>query len=178
MKGRSIEWFREICKVSLLVNFGVKSGLASSQLMAVSVQQHLYPKPGMWNLGEHPANFSTGSDGLPAAMAYEYPQSVLESSMIPSYHHPPTAQEQSNSPASTTPLSPGGNTHGTSLRDKSTKIKRAMSTPNVRGHATTDATSSALSADKRRNKLGYHRTSVACGKLAETHNTNRLVGVK
>lgn len=36
-------------------------------------------------------------------------------------------------------------------------LKRSASTPNVRGDA-------GLSmADKRRNKLGYHRTSVACG---------------
>ncbi|KAI9788859.1 MAG: hypothetical protein M1816_006523 [Peltula sp. TS41687] len=40
-------------------------------------------------------------------------------------------------------------------------IKRAASTPNVRGLATSDVT--AMSYDKRRNKLGYHRTSVACG---------------
>jgi hypothetical protein len=39
-----------------------------------------------------------------------------------------------------------------------------MSTPNVRGQASADAAALALSADKRRNKLGYHRTSVACGK--------------
>lgn len=37
-------------------------------------------------------------------------------------------------------------------------LKRSASTPNVRGGE------SGLSvADKRRNKLGYHRTSVACG---------------
>lgn len=37
-------------------------------------------------------------------------------------------------------------------------LKRSASTPNVRGGE------SGLSvADKKRNKLGYHRTSVACG---------------
>ena len=40
-------------------------------------------------------------------------------------------------------------------------LKRSASTPNVRGLI---AGESAMSmADKRRNKLGYHRTSVACG---------------
>lgn len=58
-----------------------------------------------------------------------------------------------------------GNVH---RRRRSTKgtmpaiIKRSASTPNVRGLASTDTTAMSL-ADKRRNKLGYHRTSVACG---------------
>lgn len=38
-------------------------------------------------------------------------------------------------------------------------LKRSASTPNVRGGETGMSV-----ADKRRNKLGYHRTSVACGK--------------
>lgn len=45
---------------------------------------------------------------------------------------------------------------------KDEKIKRAASTPNIRDQAAADA-SLAASAEKRRNKLGYHRTSVACG---------------
>ncbi|KFY01677.1 hypothetical protein O988_02606 [Pseudogymnoascus sp. VKM F-3808] len=42
--------------------------------------------------------------------------------------------------------------------DQGGKIKRSP-TPNIQGQAVADA---AL-AEKRRNKLGYHRTSVACG---------------
>ncbi|KAI9809282.1 MAG: hypothetical protein M1825_002573 [Sarcosagium campestre] len=43
-------------------------------------------------------------------------------------------------------------------------VKRSASTPNVRAQALADAASMSMSAaDKRRNKLGYHRTSVACG---------------
>jgi hypothetical protein len=41
-------------------------------------------------------------------------------------------------------------------------IKRAMSSPNVRGLGSDGGAASAL--DKKRNKLGYHRTAVACGK--------------
>ena len=41
-------------------------------------------------------------------------------------------------------------------------LKRSVSTPNVRGDA------GMSMADKRRNKLGYHRTSVACGMLSST----------
>ena len=43
-------------------------------------------------------------------------------------------------------------------------LKRSASTPNVR--------ESGMSvADKRRNKLGYHRTSVACGKCVRSNAT-------
>jgi hypothetical protein len=64
------------------------------------------------------------------------------------------------------------------------KLKRSLSTPTAgplsqpsaqhtptsqqSAQATQDAL--ALAAEKRRNKLGYHRTSVACGKFS-TWNT-------
>lgn len=43
-------------------------------------------------------------------------------------------------------------------------MKRAISSPNVRDLANLD-TSTMSSAEKKRNKLGYHRTAVACGKI-------------
>ena len=46
-------------------------------------------------------------------------------------------------------------------RKNSQSLKRSASTPNVRGLANSD--SGMTIAEKRRNKLGYHRTSVACG---------------
>ena len=46
-------------------------------------------------------------------------------------------------------------------RKNSASIKRSASTPNVRGMSTGDV--NITLAEKRRNKLGYHRTSVACG---------------
>ncbi|KAL8953044.1 MAG: hypothetical protein Q9222_001094 [Ikaeria aurantiellina] len=46
----------------------------------------------------------------------------------------------------------------------SSSLKRSASTPNVRGLVAGDGGMSL--ADKRRNKLGYHRTSVACGSKA------------
>lgn len=44
-------------------------------------------------------------------------------------------------------------------------VKRSVSTPNVHHAAAMSASSvgAQFSTDKRRNKLGYHRTSVACG---------------
>lgn len=135
--------------------------------MAVSVQAPLYSKLGMWVMGDPPTAFSSPDPDALSTMAYQYPlgNSGLESSsnMIPSYHHLPEEHGQSNSPADVTPLSPSFKNRGTSNSSKSAKIKRSMSTPNVRGQSSADA-ALALSAEKRRNKLGYHRTSVACGK--------------
>jgi hypothetical protein len=48
-------------------------------------------------------------------------------------------------------------------------LKRSSSTPNIRGQAAADE-ALAASAEKRRNKLGYHRTSVACSKYSKTLN--------
>ncbi|GJC77876.1 hypothetical protein ColLi_00714 [Colletotrichum liriopes] len=51
-----------------------------------------------------------------------------------------------------------------SFSQASLKLKRSMSTPNVRPRQanTSDPSQSGLAGDKKRNKLGYHRTSVAC----------------
>ena len=46
-------------------------------------------------------------------------------------------------------------------RKHSASLKRSASTPNVRGLMDGDV--GMTLAEKRRNKLGYHRTSVACG---------------
>ena len=48
-------------------------------------------------------------------------------------------------------------------RKSSTALKRSASTPNVRGSMNMNIDSGMTLAEKRRNKLGYHRTSVACG---------------
>lgn len=44
------------------------------------------------------------------------------------------------------------------VKHAASTLKRSASTPNVRG-----GEAGMSVADKRRNKLGYHRTSVACG---------------
>lgn len=46
-------------------------------------------------------------------------------------------------------------------------VKKSTSTPKVR--PVTDGEADDMSAaDKKRNKLGYHRTAVACGKLTRS----------
>lgn len=49
-------------------------------------------------------------------------------------------------------------------------LKRSASTPNVRGGETGMSV-----ADKRRNKLGYHRTSVACGRSCSENSRRKLI---
>ena len=53
-------------------------------------------------------------------------------------------------------------------RKQSASLKRSASTPNVRGFPNGDA--GMTLAEKRRNKLGYHRTSVACGMFPSMGN--------
>lgn len=50
-------------------------------------------------------------------------------------------------------------------------LKRSASTPNVRSLSQGDIHNAMLN-DKKRNKLGYHRTSVACGKSILPSNQN------
>ncbi|CAJ2513861.1 Uu.00g019800.m01.CDS01 [Anthostomella pinea] len=46
---------------------------------------------------------------------------------------------------------------------RASKLKRSVSTPNVRPQGMNDSDSLSLHGEKKRNKLGYHRTSIACG---------------
>jgi len=131
--------------------------------MAVSVQAPLYSKLDTWLM----TAFSSTDSDAHHIMAYQYPMgtSGLESSsnMIPSYHNLPQEDAHPDSPAHAMPSSPGSKNPGALTIVKSAKIKRSMSTPNVRGQSSADAAALALSAERRKNKLGYHRTAVACG---------------
>jgi hypothetical protein len=91
-------------------------------------------------------------------MSYEQPNHSSGAGAMP----PPIPSEQ--------PLSPRGAGEPESSLKKRKALKgkipadlrRSASTPHIRSLALSDA--SALSpTDKRRNKLGYHRTRVACG---------------
>ncbi|KAJ4356001.1 uncharacterized protein N0V89_004027 [Didymosphaeria variabile] len=48
-------------------------------------------------------------------------------------------------------------------KDKTAVIRRSSSTPHMRNLALGTSSELSPTGDKRRNKLGYHRTSVACG---------------
>lgn len=63
-------------------------------------------------------------------------------------------------------LSPSSARRRTSIRGgMPSTMKRAVSSPNVRDLANLE-TSAMSNAEKKRNKLGYHRTAVACGKFS------------
>lgn len=140
-----------------------------SQLMALCVQAPFGSKTGLWNMSDPPTDFPTAGSDAPASMGYQYPlpsMGMASPSMIPSIHTLPQDQSQQPSPPATTrgaspPSRPG------SVPSKVSKLKRSISSPNVRAPSAADAAALALSAEKKRNKLGYHRTSVACGKYFE-----------
>lgn len=119
-----------------------------------------------------------------AAMSYPYPDLVssgpgmdMQPSLlnhdfrglnnIPEYPPPPPP------PGPSEPSRDGGHHTPASSTVTNSKMKGSMSTPNVRGPASMD---DAASAEKRRNKLGYHRTSVACSEFAERRTVRRGVG--
>jgi len=70
----------------------------------------------------------------------------------PDQSHPPPSAEAS------------GKKRKSSRHKPPSDLKRSQSTPHMRGLAMADTSSISPTIDKRRNKLGYHRTSVACGK--------------
>lgn len=67
------------------------------------------------------------------------------------------SQQQLSHPAPPVAASPATVRRRKTPKHSISALKRSASTPNVRGDA------GMSMADKRRNKLGYHRTSVACG---------------
>ncbi|KAH9891396.1 hypothetical protein F4778DRAFT_784987 [Xylariomycetidae sp. FL2044] len=98
-------------------------------------------------------------------MPYQYPpplhsgagMGMPQSNYMPSYPTPTTAGMEGTS----MPLA----LRRESLSKRS-KLKRSFSTPNVRPQGMNDADqgSPGFPGEKKRNKLGYHRTTIACGK--------------
>ncbi|KAH8815274.1 hypothetical protein F5884DRAFT_665693 [Xylogone sp. PMI_703] len=137
--------------------------------MALSVQHQGRSMSNMWDMGDPPTSFSSMvSETIPISSTYQYPvpPGSLDPSttMIPSFHQLPLDPTPVHTPSDSKPSPPSINKNGGAMDSNAGKIKRSMSTPNVRSQSTMDAaTALAMSAEKRRNKLGYHRTSVACG---------------
>lgn len=131
-----------------------------------------------------PTNFASSphfvSDIRQSAMASEpelvHEQELHETSQPPlDMHLPPmdpldtSSFEQGNPvsislpPAPMMPLSTAAILSQRKRRRSTISLKRSASTPNVRGHHSHSSDAGMTLAEKRRNKLGYHRTSVACG---------------
>ena len=138
---------------------------ARAPYMAAGTTLKLGVRPGRRPILAGISSFQTHLAGVPFSMSFDHktPSSPVKiAEALPS----PFGNELDCSQGAPQNSLPGpGNVH---RRRRSTKgtmpaiIKRSASTPNVRGLASTDSVGTSL-ADKRRNKLGYHRTSVACG---------------
>jgi hypothetical protein len=138
------------------------------QLMAVGVQAALSSKTGSWNLARPILTTSSFSGSMTSIMSYQYPLppapdvDISPSNLINNYQLPILPPPNHSQPLNkASPIR-----RGASGPAKGGKMKRSSSSPNVRGQARADQTESAfisLADEKRRNKLGYHRTSVACG---------------
>jgi hypothetical protein len=136
--------------------------------MAVGLEAPQFSKNSHWNLALPTVRTPRTSDPMTSIMSYQYPLppapdvDVAPSNMISTYQLPAIAP-----PIQTQPLNKAAPVRrGPSGPSKTGKMKRSASSPNVRGQARADPPESAfisLADEKRRNKLGYHRTSVACG---------------
>ncbi|KZL87825.1 fungal zn binuclear cluster domain containing protein, partial [Colletotrichum incanum] len=110
---------------------------------------------------------------MESTMSYQYPPPLLSSGAEMDMSHPGYAPNYSAPVAVPSLMDP--RTQEQTLKERkesfsqaSLKLKRSMSTPNVRPRQanTSDPSQSGLAGDKKRNKLGYHRTSVACASPA------------
>jgi hypothetical protein len=136
--------------------------------MAVGLETAKFSKSGRWNITLPVVTTPRFRGSMTSIMSYQYPLppapdvDVSSSNMIHNYHLPAIAPPIRSQPLhKASPIR-----RGQSGLSKSGKMKRSASSPNVRGQARTDQPESAfisLADEKRRNKLGYHRTSVACG---------------
>lgn len=126
-------------------------------------------------------------------MSYHYaqaprdsPEAVLHAGLMSNYHQPTTSPmevrsvQQVHAAQQTHQLSPpsvllaqdtvvpfitGPGRHHPSA---TSTLRRSASTPNVRPQGTNDVELGPLGlpGEKKRNKLGYHRSSMACGRYS------------
>lgn len=106
-----------------------------------------------------------GRDIKNTVMASDPEEAVLESDVQPPLDSLSTSFDNGDPtsvpPPTMMPLTTAAMLSQRRRRKHSASLKRSASTPNVRGLPSDDA--GMTLAEKRRNKLGYHRTSVACG---------------
>lgn len=143
--------------------------------MAVVAQQPLQSKLAYWGSSGTTSTFkypAESPESMTDIMSYQYPpppQNGADMDMAPSGYMSNYSVPPPSSSMEVRPQEPS-----MSLKDrresisKMMRLKRSLSTPNVRPAQTPPDHAAALAADKRRNKLGYHRTSVACGKHRTT----------
>ena len=89
---------------------------------------------------------------------------VSEHVPVPNVMEPEAVIRDSDEDEPESPSTPGSKRKAS--HSASGVLKRTMSSPTVLGLGVEGVALSA--ADKKRNKLGYHRTAVACGKADTT----------
>ncbi|OLN94303.1 hypothetical protein CCHL11_02970 [Colletotrichum chlorophyti] len=103
-------------------------------------------------------------------MSYQYQPHLAPTGSEMNMSHPGYAPNYSAPAPMISMMDP--RTHDQTVRERkesfgqaSLRLKRAVSTPNVRSLQAnmSDPNQLGLAGEKKRNKLGYHRTSVACG---------------
>lgn len=150
--------------------------LASHRHMAVVASHTLptKPSPRVTTSIEIPSLRAT--ELMTSIMSYQYPpppppngaeMDIPPPGYMPSYGIPqPATSPMDMRPGQESPMSLKDRKDSLSQASLK-KIKRSLSTPNVRSQQnSSDSVSMGMSSEKRRNKLGYHRTSVACGTLS------------
>ncbi|RSL49245.1 hypothetical protein CEP54_012527 [Fusarium duplospermum] len=136
--------------------------------MALAIPSSSHSKPYLFNSGHLVTDPLSSSVPMISVMSYQYPplpplsneMDMAHSGYVPSYTVPSQQQLSSLGMA---------NVHDAPLpsQDHSMGIKGPFSTPSATPlhPPETDAQQQQMgtSGEKKRNKLGYHRTSVACG---------------
>jgi hypothetical protein len=137
--------------------------------MAVVAPPPIHTKLDFWGPADSAVYPLETPEPMTSIMSYQYPpppppngaeMDMPHSGYMPTYSVPPPTDHRQQHESSM------------SLKDRkdsfsqaSMKLKRSLSTPNVRQQQASGPDSAmSLAGEKRRNKLGYHRTSVACGK--------------
>lgn len=125
-------------------------GPLSSARSETAMMSYQYA-PRQHNDGEDDMNMGYMSNFAPQTASVEVrpPQHALPASYLPAPIHT---------------LPPKVSSQGRRSSIKSVKLNRSVSTPNMRPQGTNDG-SGNMRGEKRRNKLGYHRSSVACSKF-------------
>lgn len=140
--------------------------------MAVVNLPSIHSRPKLWETGDDEALLSSFPNDVGLNMSYGYPsippppgESGLE--MAPSRCNPPYRIQLQGAVAAEL----DGKESDESYEEHSmhSGLRRCFSTPNAAQtsqQATTESQPQpGASGEKKRNKLGYHRTSIACSKL-------------
>jgi len=92
---------------------------------------------------------------------------------IPSKSEPQLALQSVTSSLAPGHLHPGGlqTDRSPSAESLQSEVRRSASIPQIRGIHPKKTGTISSPTDKRRNKLGYQRSSMACGELIQAHDT-------